>query len=277
MSLRQYPVKKPSSAPATGRLLYNHLMENLKIPARANHSIWYEGEKRKLDKPSEYAFRGKAQKGKKVELKSLNGNPLPEPTMKELDGSETVLVKDLTDSAREELGIPENARDKDKVYNPNFVPYEELGKETKLSNELPVLAFIKGVSSWYSGLQGKTNYSELDVLRFIRACLEDLSSPEMMHVLHGNHMAWAVLSYVREDGNVSGDVSAEFHSQNPVDFYTKDLGTTLPGIYFALSQLGQDPVEFDAMLDIEVWGSKDAAAYMRRYSHQSQLESFQDR
>jgi len=274
--LRRYPVKRPSSAPATGRLLYQHLMNKLGDPARANHNIWYAGEEAKLKSPSEFAFRGANPKGKTHELKSLSGKDITEgktaqrtekgTVLYTFTGSEgPVLVSDLSDSAREELGIPASARDKDKVFNPNFVDYDELSQETKLSNELAVLSFIKGFSSYLGGLKGKTNYSELDVLKFIRACFEDLSGQEMMHVLHGNHMAWAVLAYVRESGNVSGDVSTEFHAQNPVDFYIKDLGTILPAMFHALSQLGQDPVQYHDKLDIEIWGAKDAAKYMKKF------------
>jgi len=45
---RKYPTKTVSSAPATGRVFYEFLMKNIKIPASANHEIWYAGEKVKL-------------------------------------------------------------------------------------------------------------------------------------------------------------------------------------------------------------------------------------
>ena len=86
----------------------------------------------------------------------------------------------------------------------------------------------------------------------------------MMHFLHGNHLAWAALAYMREEGNVAGDLLAEFHGQNPTDFYTKDLGTVLPSMFFALASLGQDPVKFHDKLDVEIWGAKEAAKYMQK-------------
>ncbi|MEK7376630.1 MAG: hypothetical protein AABZ57_05660, partial [Candidatus Margulisiibacteriota bacterium] len=55
----------------------------------------------------------------------------------------------------------------------------------------------------------------------------------------------------------------EFYAQADIDFYVKDLGTVLPGVYFALASLGQDPIIYDSKLDLDVWGSKDAAIYMR--------------
>ena len=76
--LRKYPVKKPSSAPATGRLFYRHLMNKVGIPARANHSIWHAGEEAKLKSPSEFAFRGAIPKGGTLELKKLSGRDGPE-------------------------------------------------------------------------------------------------------------------------------------------------------------------------------------------------------
>jgi hypothetical protein len=87
----------------------------------------------------------------------------------------------------------------------------------------------------------------------------------MMHILHGNNQVWNALAYVRDKGNVEGDLMAEFHSQNPDDFYQKDLGTILPAMYFALASLGQDPAEVHKRLDVYVWGAKEAADYMRKY------------
>lgn len=277
--LREYPVVKPSSVPGTGSIFYGHLMENLKIPASANHDIWYAGEAAKLAQPDKYAFRGKLPVGETHELASLGGKPIPESeratktesgVLYTFDGSESpVLVLDITPATRRKLGIPLDARDKDKVFNPNFVPYELLDMFTRVSNELAALALPKSLSSYFGG-GGKVNYSELDVLRFLNACFEDLSSPQMMHLLHGNHMAWATLAYVRASGNIAGDISAEFHRAQPPDFYAKDLGTVLPAIFYSLALLGKDPVEFCARLDIEVWGAKEAAKHMRQYMPKGQ-------
>lgn len=272
--MRDYPVPRPSSVPGTGSLFYQHLMENLVVPASANHSLWYTGEAVKVTQPGKYAFRGKLPVGETIELHTLGGKTIPESerakttesgVLYTFDGSEgPVLVLDLAPSTRRKLDIPLDARDKDKVYNPNFVPYEQLDMYTKVSNELAALALPKSISSYFGGT-GKVNYSELDVLRFLNACFEDLSSPQMMHVLHGNHMAWATLAYVRAEGNIAGDISAEFHRAQPPDFYAKDLGTVLPAMFYALALLGENPVEHYAKLGIEVWGAREAAEHMRQH------------
>lgn len=277
--LREYPVARASSVPGTGSIFYGYLMENLKIPASANHSIWYAGEAVKLTQPDKYAFRGKIPVGEAYELATLGGKPIPESerarktesgVLYTFDGSESpVLVLDITPATRRKLNIPLDVRDKDKVFNPNFVPYELLDTYTKVSNELAALALPKSVSSYFGGT-GKVNYSELDVLKFLNACFDDLSSPQMMHVLHGNHMAWATLAYVRAGGNVAGDISAEFHRAQPPDFYEKDLGTVLPAMFYALALLGQNPAEHYAKLGIEVWGAKEAAEHMRQYMPKGQ-------
>ncbi|HLC53715.1 MAG TPA: hypothetical protein VJK03_04170 [Candidatus Nanoarchaeia archaeon] len=264
--IRNYPVKKPSSAPATGRLLYDHLMRNLKIPAAANHTIWYAGESQKREEPTKYAFRGDIPQGKTLELKALAGDPFEKSALYTFKGTELyVLVSDLTASAHKDLNIPKNARDKDKVFNANFKPYEKLSEITRYSNELAALSLPKSISSYLAGVRGNVNYSESDVLNFLNTSIENLSSPEMMHILHGNHLAWAALSYMREQGNVEGDLLAEFHGQNPADFYVKDLGTVLPSMYYAVANLGQNPVDFHVKLDIEIWGARSAADYMTQY------------
>lgn len=273
--LRQYPVKNPTSAPSSGNLLYQHLLRNISVPAKANHEIWYSGEKAKLRHPEEYAFRGNIPTDKTLELITLSGQPIIEregakPTgngtfIYTLRGTESpILVKDLSDSARAELKIPAKAKPNDKVYNPNFKEYQELEEYTRFSNELACLSVPKSISSYFGG-NGRTSYSERDVLDFLTTCFKDLSSTEMMHVLHGNHLAWAALNYVRNKGNVEGEIMVEFHAQNPTDFYMKDLGTVLPTMFYALANLGKDPVMYHDMLDIEVYGAKPAAEYMQSF------------
>lgn len=288
--VRNYPAKEASSAPATGRLFYEFLMRNITIPAAANHNIWYAGEEAKSAKPNEFAFRGDIPTGRALELIALAGKSFskcsePDGISNEPDnqpdgcgerrnytftGDESyVLVSDLSYNAREELSIPSTARGKDKVFNSNFKPYEELSSLTKVSNELAVLSLSKSINSYLVGIKAKINYSERDVLNLLTASFDDLSGPEMIHLLHGNHLAWAALAYTREalkgKGNVSDDILTEFYGQNPIDYYTKDLGTILPAMFFALASLGQDPVKFHQKLDIEVWGAKEAAEHMKQY------------
>jgi hypothetical protein len=239
-------------------------MKNINISASANHNIWYAGAQAQLAKPNEFAFRGDIPTGKTLELITLAGKTVNSPYT--FTGEESyVLVTDLTDTAKNELAIPTNARGKDKVFNSNFKVYEKLSELTKISNELPALSAAKSISNYLAGVKAKVNYSERDVLNLLTSSFENLRGPEMMHFLHGNHLAWAALAYVRAKGNVSGDILTEFHSQNPTDFYVKDLGTILPTMFFALASLGEDPVKFHDKLDVDVWGAKDAATYMRKH------------
>ena len=159
---RKYPVKSPTSVPSTGRLLYLHLMNNISVPASANHNIWYKGMENQLQHPDKYPFRGGIPVGKEIELKTLSGKDISsevsieridEGQIYKFDGSEgPVFVSDLSENASKELNIPENADPGDKVYNPNFKDYDDLDPYTKASNELAVLSFAKSVSSYYGGL-----------------------------------------------------------------------------------------------------------------------------
>ena len=281
--LRDYPVESVSSAPGTGRLLYDHLMKHIHIPATANHDIWYAGEEAKLTDPDTYAFRGGTPYGETLELRTLAGQDLEEsdnvdatdhgtflytfPTKEDYivsgENEVPVYAGDLSTAARKGLGIPETAREEDKVFNPNFRTYDELDPFTKYSNELASLSLPKSLSSWWAGLQGKVNYSEADVLSYLDACFDNLSGPEMTHLMHGNNMAWSALAYIRERGAIEGDLMKEFHAQNPTDFYIKDLGTLLPAMFYSLAMLGKDPVEYYERLDIEIWGAKETAEHMQ--------------
>ncbi|HOI18317.1 MAG TPA: hypothetical protein PLX15_00430 [Candidatus Woesearchaeota archaeon] len=267
-----------SSAPSSGSDFYNFLLKYVEIPASASHDIWYRGLEEQQKHPESYAFRGDIPTGKTIELVSLGGKPLEEVLSNSgngltngarkytFNGSELyVLVGDLSEESKKELGIPDTAREKDKVFNSNFKKYEDLPEITKMSNELAALSVPKSISSYLAGVNGKVNYSERDVLNLLESAFNDLSGPEMMHFLHGNHLAWAALEYVKGNGNINGDISTEFHKQNTEDFYLKDLGTILPSLFFALASLGKDPMDYYNKLDVEIWGAKDVAEYMRQY------------
>lgn len=268
MALRTYPTSKPSSALATGRLFYEFLMGNITVCATANHNIWYKGREEELKHPEAFAFRGDLPTGQTIELLTLEGKPIEGAAESgapyTFTGDEGfVLVSDLTDRARQELGIPDGARGKDKVYNPNFKAYEDLPQFTRYSNELAALSVPKSISGYLC--PANVNYSERDVLGFLSGAFDNISGPEMAHILYGNNAMWTALSYIRSDGSVEGDVMAEFYGQNPWDFYTKDLGTVLPAMFFTLASLGQDPLTYHDKLDVEVWGAKDVAIFMKDY------------
>ncbi|MBI5390374.1 hypothetical protein HZB02_02710 [Candidatus Woesearchaeota archaeon] len=277
--IRQYPISKPTSALGTGSLFYQYLLQNLMVPAQSTHQIWYAGEATKISQPDKYAFRGNIPISKRLELLTLSGKPLTEAMGEKgvegviytFTGSEgPTLVSDLTASAKTVLAIPAEAKPRDKVYNPNFREYQDLDDLTKLSNELAALSLPKAISSYF-GQHGKTNYSEIDVLKFMQVCFTDLSSEQMTHVLNTNHMAWAALAYMRENRElkgatrtIAGDLQTEFYGQNTPDFYSKDLGTILPSMFFALASLGEDPVAYHNRLDIDVWGAKEVAVEMQK-------------
>ena len=261
--LRNYPTNKVSSAPATGSVFYEFMMNHLKIPAASSHNIWYSGLESQLSRPDLYAFRGDIPTGKNLELVALQGDPIQD-RMHIFTGEESyVQVSDLSDSARTELAIPANARPRDKVYNSNFKAYDEISEMSRYSNELAALAVAKSISDFWASR--KANYSERDVLDLLKGSFDNLSGPEMSFISHGNHLAWASLAYMREKGNVSGDIMTEFYLQNPTDFYTKDIGTALPAMFFALASLGEDPVIYYEKLDVKIDGAKDAALYMRQF------------
>ncbi|MEI7719488.1 MAG: hypothetical protein WCI72_06470 [archaeon] len=262
--LRNYPVSRASPMPATGRIFYDFLMQNVKIPASAGHILWYGNAKDQVSKPDQFALRGDIPVGRTLELVSLTGKPVGAPYT--FTGKEScVLVSDLSPASLRELGIPANARGKDKVFNNNFREYDALPELTKYSNELAALSVPKSLSSYLAGVQGNVNYSERDVLNNLINCFDNPGGPEMMHILHGNHLAWAALAYIREKGNVSGEVSAEFNGQNPADFYAKDFGTVLPMMFFALASLGKDPMEYYRTLDVEIYDADKVANSMRQY------------
>ncbi|MDO8556669.1 MAG: hypothetical protein Q7R96_05870, partial [Nanoarchaeota archaeon] len=249
------------------------------------HNVWYSGQQKQLAEPDSHAFRGDIPTGQTLELLTLGQKPIPRNTQDQLPahvqqtdhgtytytftGEESyIAVADLPGIVRQALGIPSNAREKDKVYNGNFKPYDRLPATTRWSNELAALSVPKSFSSYFAGLQGKVNYSEKDILGFIDACFGNVSSPEMTHVLHANHMAWAALAYMRENGNVQGDIMTEFYTQNTPDFFLKDVGTVMPSLLYTLALLGEDPVAYVKKLDVEIWGVEEAAEYMRQFMHE---------
>lgn len=303
---REYPVKKASGAPATGHQFYEHLMTHLDVPATANHKVWFNGEKAKLVEPDKYAFRGDTPYGKTLEFVTLSGKELNEDddnvvatdhgtylvtfysqdqykegSVRNEDGENVkikelpIFVYDLAPQTKIELGIPDSARGKDKVFNPNFKAFDDLDEDTKLSNGLAALAIPKSISSWMIREKRNTTYSEKDVLNYLKACFENPNGAEMLYVMHANHMQWCALAYKREEGNVQGDLLTEFHLQQDPDYFVKDLGTILPGMFYALASLGEDPVPYfeqiEDELDMEIWGARDAAVYMRQYMRENQI------
>lgn len=278
--IRDYPVKKAITVPATGSLFFKFMMDNHMVPASASHEIWYQSQEKKLREPDKYEFRGDIPKGDTLELITLGGGlietkgePLPDNVEKigtaynyTFTGDElNVLVSDLSENAKRMLKIPENADNAEKVYNANFKIYEKLSEETHYLNGLAAITLPKAFSNYLATTN--TNYSEKNVLYFLENCFDDLSGPEMTWLINTSNMAWTAHAYRNAEGCVEGDVSKEFYRQSSVDWLMKDVGSVLPAMFFALASLGEDPVEYYKKLGVEIWGAEDAAIYMRGKMH----------
>jgi hypothetical protein len=275
---RIFPVTQPSTIPGTGVALYQLLIENLDLVAKTNHTVWYEGEANKLlpENTPKHAFRGGIPVGETLELLTLSGEVLQniESAVETESGTYVytftgiegpVFVSDLASSAREQLRIPSSATVDAKVYNPNFKPFEDLDDITKTSNRNAAFAVAKAVDN-YLASHGDVNYSERDVLKFIQRALHNLGGEEMKYIMHSNNMMWCALSIGRE-GRPKGDAKARFFGTNPPDFYAKDIGTVLPGLYYLLANLGEDPVVYQQKLakQATIWGAEGAAQHMKQY------------
>jgi len=157
-----------------------------------------------------------------------------------------------------ELGIPKEADPKAKVFNPNYLPWEELSEDIIILNHLPTLALAKSISSFLCTKVG-LYYTEVDVVDMLLKAIRVASSDEMMHLLLGNHIAWCTHRYTLT-GEMEPDVEKQFHAQDSPDFYVKDIGTIMPSILYCLVMLGQSPVNIISQLTYDLWGIGDVAS-----------------
>ena len=261
----EYPVSKPSTVPSSGHKLYNHLMNNVKVPAESSHMLWYNGVRNTLKSPELYAFRGWFPLGSSMEL-NLKGKEVVNFTIdfvKELiENNRHIFVSDLTERTRKLLNIPVNAKEGDKVYNCNFVEYKDLPKETRISNELTTLSLAKSISAYLCRTVGM-HYTEQDVAVMLTTAVTNLGSKEMMYILNNNHLQWVTLNYIR-DGKVQPDTLKEFYAQSDIEFYSKDVGTILPSIFYTTAMIGISPVDlvYNSPSIKSIWGAMDVAEYM---------------
>ena len=104
----RYPIENASSLPGSGNALYFHLIDNIHIPAKLSHTLWYNGCKSLVDDPSN-PFMGFFPVGRTLEL-SYSGSPMQEYTF---TGEEKnpVFVKDLSLKTMLELGISKTAKE----------------------------------------------------------------------------------------------------------------------------------------------------------------------
>jgi hypothetical protein len=254
----RYPIEHPTSIPNSGNALYLYLIENVSVPARMSHTIWYNGcEKLRQDK--ENPFQGFFPVGETLKL-SYAGGPMMDHTF---TGEEKnpVFVKDLSPEAKLQLGVS-GAKESSKVFNPFFRPYDELPEKTKKDNELPTLSLAKSICSYLSA--NNLLFTEKDVVDMLRLAIRDANSLAMRTILHGNHVAWCAARFM-STGMVEEDIKKNFYSQNDIEFYIKDIGTVMPGILYTLALLGVDPCEAIQDIDYDLYGIQDAAKELQSY------------
>lgn len=259
--MNKYPSEHPSTIPGSGNTLYKYILENLSIPAKLPHEIWYNSQKAKLDDPHD-PFKGFYPVGKKLKLIVSADSWMTDYTF---TGEETfpVFVRALSPEARLELGISKDADPSSKVFNPNFVAYDDLPESTKMSNEILPLSLAKSFSS-YLCLKVGVSYSEQQVVDMLVTALKRADSPEMAHILHGNHNCWCAMSFLKSR-KIEEDVKREFYGQNNEDFYMKDIGTIMPSILYTLAIVGANPLDMMALLTYDLYGIKDVAEILEGY------------
>lgn len=256
-----YPVKKASTVPGSGAAHYMYLLSTIAVPSRLPHQLWYNGMEQLKDQPG-HPFQGFYPVGETLELKYPADAPMADYTF---TGNEKnpVLVEDLSSATRTELGISADAKPVDKVFNPNYREYDDLPHLTKMSNELATMALAKSIDSWLSSLFGIA-YSERNIVDMLMNAIARADSPEMFHILHGNHVAWCSLAYMR-DGRMEADITKQFYGQTDPEFYIKDLGTIMPAILYSLAILGVRPVNAVNKMGFDVWGINDVANSLDEY------------
>jgi len=255
----RYPTLRPASVPGSGSAIYIYLLENIAVPSRLPHELWYASQKKKLDDPHD-AFKGFFPVGETLEL-SYGGSEVGPYTF---TGEEKnpVFVKDCSYETLMGLGI-RDADSKDKVYNPNFVAYEDLPEKARISNETATMSLAKSISAFLCS-KGDILYTEQDVVDMLTVAIKKCDSQEMRYILHGNHVAWCAARYI-ETGTMEEDIKRQFYGQNDIDFYIKDIDTIMPGMLYTLAILGVDPTEIIKELDYEIWDIDKVAEELKGF------------
>jgi hypothetical protein len=255
----RYPLESPSSILGSGNAFYQYLLDNISIPAKLTHTIWFNGMNKLKEDPS-HPFQGFFPIGKTLRI-SYGNNEMESYTF---TGAEKnpIFVKDLSPDAVEELGISLDADPNAKVFNPFFRPYEELPDKTRKDNELPTLSLAKTIGHFLGAKD--ILFTEKDVVDMLTVAVIRCSSEEMRILLHGNHTAWCAARFM-DTGIMEADIRKQFFGQNTIEFYIKDIGTIMPGILYSLAVLGTDPVEAIQNLDYDLYGIEGAAVALRSY------------
>lgn len=264
----RYPVLQASSVPGSGSAVYLYLLNNLIIPAKLPHELWYNGEKKKLEDPHN-PFKGFFPVDQTLKI-SYAGSEMGYHTF---TGEEknSVFVKDLSSEAKMQLGIPNDADPSSKVFNPNFVTFEKLPHNARISNETASMSLAKSISSFLC-TRKDILYTEKDVVDMLIVAIEHADSQEMRYILHGNHVAWCASRYI-ETGIMEEDIKRQFYGQNDFDFYIKDIGTVMPSMLFTLAILGIDPVSVIKKLDYDIYGIENVAQKLQEFMKQKEQQA----
>ncbi len=253
----RYPTKQACSVPGSGSAIYLHLLDNIAMPSRLPHQLWFESQKQKLEDQHD-PFKGFFPVGETFEL-SYGGGPMESYTFTGKEKN-AVLVKDLSDQSLMELGI-RDANPKEKVFNPNYVTYDNLPENARISNETATMSLAKSISAFLCNGRD-IMYTEQDVVDMLTVAIKKCDSQEMRYILHGNHVAWCAARFI-DTGTMEEDIKRQFYGQNDVDFYVKDIGTIMPGMLYTLAILGVDPLEMIKGLDYEIWDIEKVAEELR--------------
>lgn len=254
-----YPTKQPCSLPGSGSAFYLYLLRNIATPSRLPHDLWYDGQT-KLLQDKGHPFRGYFPIGETYKITYGNG-PMAPHTFTEKDKN-PVFVRDLSPKARVKLGIQSDAEPKEKVWNPNYIPFDKLSEKVRISNETTTMSLAKSISSFLGAKD--ILYTEKDIIDMLVIAMKNASSQEMRHILHGNHISWCVSRYI-DTGIMEEDINREFYGQNSMEFYIRDIGTIMPAILYSFAILGYDPVEMITYLDYELWGIEEVAQKLQSH------------
>jgi len=155
-----YPTNQPCSIPGSGGAFYLYLLKNITTPSRLPHEIWFKGQT-KLYEDKEHPFRGYYPIGKTYRI-AYGTQPMDYYTF---TGKEKnpVFIKDLAPKTKLELGISNNAIQAEKVWDPNYCPYEKLPEKARISNETATMSLAKSISSFLGAKD--ILYNEKDIYR----------------------------------------------------------------------------------------------------------------
>lgn len=254
----RYPIIEASSLPGSGSAVYLHLLENIDIPARLTHKLWYDGCTELKDNP-EHPFQGYYPIGETMMI-SYGGSPMADHTFSE-DDRNPVFVEDLSIDVKKKLRIASSAARDAKVFNPYYRLYDDLPRNYQKDNELPALSLAKSIASF---LNKDPLFTEINVVDMLISAIMDANSDPMIHILHGNHVAWCASRFLQLD-TMDKQVKKNFYSQNDIEFFLKDIGTIMPSMLYVLAILGSSPKKAITHLNYDLWGIKEAAEEIEKH------------